>query len=340
MENARTMFTIIGADGKEYGPVSADKIREWIASGRANAQTQCRREGETAWSTLGSLGDFAGAFATNPPPLSAATPAPPKGPVPSRHIDTKAYADAIEAGGARVDVFECLSRSFNLWTSNFLPLVGGTLLIVLVQFLIGFVPLLGALAGLFLNGVFYGGLYYFYLGKIRQEHREIGDVFAGFTRAFGPLVLCSLIQTGIMLVIGLIFMAPLFTFFVARAGWHGGEAALPVLSAPMIALICVGSLLMLYLGVSLIFSFVLVIDKGLTPWDAIVTSWRVVTRNWFAVFFTLLLGLIITMLGVIALFVGVLLTLPLMLGALLYAYESLFNTPQANAALEAHTRAA
>lgn len=63
------MFTIIGADGKEYGPVSADKLREWIASGRANAQTQARREGETAWSTLGSLPEFAGAFAAQPPPV-------------------------------------------------------------------------------------------------------------------------------------------------------------------------------------------------------------------------------------------------------------------------------
>lgn len=70
------MFTIIGADGKEYGPVPADKLREWIASGRANAQTQCRREGEAAWSTLGSLPEFAASFASTPPPTPTFSPVP------------------------------------------------------------------------------------------------------------------------------------------------------------------------------------------------------------------------------------------------------------------------
>lgn len=57
------MFTIIGADGKEYGPVATAKVREWISAGRANTATQCRREGETAWSTVGSLPEFSDLFA-------------------------------------------------------------------------------------------------------------------------------------------------------------------------------------------------------------------------------------------------------------------------------------
>ncbi len=46
------MFTILGADGKEYGPVTAGKLHEWIAAGRANLQTKARRDGETEWKTL------------------------------------------------------------------------------------------------------------------------------------------------------------------------------------------------------------------------------------------------------------------------------------------------
>jgi len=49
------MFTILGADGKEYGPVTAGKLHEWIAGGRANLQTKARREGETEWKTLGDF---------------------------------------------------------------------------------------------------------------------------------------------------------------------------------------------------------------------------------------------------------------------------------------------
>jgi len=337
------MFTIIGADGKEYGPVSADKIREWIAAGRANAQTQCKRDGESAWSTLGSLSDFAAHFGATPPPAFAPTPATTAvgdAPVARRSVDTKAYAAAIAASGARVDVFECLSRAFHLWTGNFLPLVAATLLVCLVQLVIAFIPILGNLAGLVLNGVFYGGLYYYYLGKMRGQPREIGDAFGGFSRAFGPLALTTLLQSAIMIALVVVFMAPILGFIISMAIAHksGAAAALPVLAPPMIALICVGALLLIYVGVSLCFGFALVIDKGLGPLDALVTSWRVVTRNWFSVFFTMILGGILTMLGVIVLFIGVLFTLPLAIAALLYAYESLFNTPQANAALEASTK--
>lgn len=333
------MFTIIGADGKEYGPVSADKIREWVAAGRANAQTQVKREGESAWSTLGSLPEFSSV--DNPPPAFAAAPAAtPTAPTGQRGaVDTKAYAAAIAASGARVDVFECISRSFSLWTGNFLPLVAGTALVMLVQIVIGFIPLLGTIAGILFGGVFSGGLYYFYLGKMRGQQREIGDVFAGFKLAFGPLVLASLLQFAVMIILAVVFMAPVlgFIFSAAILKNHGADNALPVLAPPMIALISVGVLIMIYLSICLSFAYALVIDKGLGPLDAAIASWRVVTRNWFSVFFTLFLSAILAALGVIALFVGVIFTVPLAIGALLYAYEALFNTPQADAALSTGT---
>ncbi len=54
------MFTILGADGKEYGPVPADKVQAWIATRRANLQTKARREGETEWKTLAVFGILLG----------------------------------------------------------------------------------------------------------------------------------------------------------------------------------------------------------------------------------------------------------------------------------------
>lgn len=52
------MFTILGGDGKEYGPVTAEKIHEWIKSGRANAQTSIKRTGDAEWTTIGALAEF------------------------------------------------------------------------------------------------------------------------------------------------------------------------------------------------------------------------------------------------------------------------------------------
>jgi len=63
------MFKVIGSDGKEYGPISGDQLRQWIQEGRAGASTQVRREGDADWAALHSLSEFADILQA-PPPLS------------------------------------------------------------------------------------------------------------------------------------------------------------------------------------------------------------------------------------------------------------------------------
>jgi len=46
------MYRIIGADGKEYGPITAEQLRQWLAEGRVNAQTKVLVEGSIEWKTL------------------------------------------------------------------------------------------------------------------------------------------------------------------------------------------------------------------------------------------------------------------------------------------------
>lgn len=54
------MYKIIGADGKEYGPVSLDQLRRWLSEGRANLETRVLPEGGTDWKKLGELSEFTG----------------------------------------------------------------------------------------------------------------------------------------------------------------------------------------------------------------------------------------------------------------------------------------
>jgi hypothetical protein len=69
------LYKIIGADGKEYGPISAEQLRQWIAQGRANAQTRILVEGATEWKLLGTLPEFLILFpAQIPPTISSAHP--------------------------------------------------------------------------------------------------------------------------------------------------------------------------------------------------------------------------------------------------------------------------
>ena len=71
------MYKIIGADGKEYGPVSSEQMRRWIGEGRINAQTRVQEAGATEWKTAAEFpelgfapaGGVPGAGPSSPPPL-------------------------------------------------------------------------------------------------------------------------------------------------------------------------------------------------------------------------------------------------------------------------------
>jgi hypothetical protein len=58
------MYKILGADGKESGPISAGEVRQGVADGRFNLATLVRTENESEWKTLGTLPEFADLFAT------------------------------------------------------------------------------------------------------------------------------------------------------------------------------------------------------------------------------------------------------------------------------------
>jgi len=70
------MYQIIGADGRPYGPVSGEQLRQWIAEGRANAQTQTFVAGATEWKALATLPEFASHFVPQIPPTISPPVAP------------------------------------------------------------------------------------------------------------------------------------------------------------------------------------------------------------------------------------------------------------------------
>jgi len=74
------MYKILGSDGNEYGPVSAEQITKWIAESRVEKKTPVKPEGAPDWVFLQSLPEFTAAFAPPAPPGSL--PAPLPGPPP------------------------------------------------------------------------------------------------------------------------------------------------------------------------------------------------------------------------------------------------------------------
>lgn len=74
-----TMYNVIGDDGKEYGPVSLEDLKTWVAQGRVNGQTRVRSEAGTDWLPASQIPEI-NALLLGP---SAAAPAAPPLPSPA-----------------------------------------------------------------------------------------------------------------------------------------------------------------------------------------------------------------------------------------------------------------
>ena len=177
------MYRIIGADLKEYGPISADELRAWIAQGRANAQTKAKLEGSDAWRSLRDFPEFAALFgaptSNEPPPLVS-----PGGDGWMRTILERDY---------QVSIGDCFSRGWDLVIRHFWLLVGASFVTGLIQ---GAVP--------FLASVCVGGMFLLCLKLIRGQPAEFGDAFSGFTLAFLQLFLAGIV-IAVLVSVGLLF---------------------------------------------------------------------------------------------------------------------------------------
>lgn len=183
------MFTILGTDGKEYGPVSTGQIKEWILAGRANAQTRARAADGAEWKTLADFSEFAAALSQ------------PKITAPPATSQPELIARDLIARAPVLDIGACISRSWNLLRSDFWPIVAATFVLLVVAIAVGVIPF----ANLLLGGVFIGGLEYYFLRRIRGETPEVGDVFAGFSLAFSSLLLATLVSS-LLTIVGIFLL--------------------------------------------------------------------------------------------------------------------------------------
>jgi hypothetical protein len=279
------MYMIIGGDGKEYGPVSAEQVRQWIATGRANGQTQAKAVDTPDWKPLAAFPEFD----FNRP--IAATPAP--------------------AGAASFDPLECFSRSWQLLRSNFWPFIGVSLLPIAASIALslglshsGLKPVadhahpfaifrgiyfpLSVLLPLLTTQPLSVGMYYFILKRARGEAAGMADLFAGYTRTYLSLVLTSVVMT-VLVMLG------------------------------MLCLILPG----IYLGVAYSFARLAVIDRRCGFWAGLELSRRAITQHWWAYFLLLIIAMVVLLAGFVALGVGIFVAIPLVYGAMIYAYLDL-----------------
>ena len=68
------MYRIVGADGKTYGPVGLDQIRQWLAQGRADSRTPVFVDGASDWTFIGLLPELAPELCVTPPGIGPVKP--------------------------------------------------------------------------------------------------------------------------------------------------------------------------------------------------------------------------------------------------------------------------
>ena len=208
------MYKMIGANGRQYGPITSDQLRQWIREGRANALTKVLPEEATDWKTLAELPEFVDL-------LSGAAPGPSVPPVVGT-VDPEALAAEILARDYTIDIGRCIGRGWELIKKDFWLLVGASFLVFLIMGSVGIVPIVGPIAAFFIDGALLGGLYLLFLKRIRGQPATIGDAFAGFSLAFVQLMLAQIVVAllsclglllcilpGIYLMVAWVFALPL-----------------------------------------------------------------------------------------------------------------------------------
>jgi hypothetical protein len=122
------MYKIIGGDQTEYGPVSAEQLRQWIAEGRADGNSQVQLEGTNEWRPLRDFPEFAASFAATAQPT----------PGPSGYAQPVAPFPVMGESGQVLALRQVSGPSIGLIITAVLGILGSALDILLNSLGLGF----------------------------------------------------------------------------------------------------------------------------------------------------------------------------------------------------------
>ena len=231
------------------------------------------------------------------------------------YVDPEVLVSEALSRGPTVDIGSCVGRAWELMKANFWLLVGATFVNGLCQGAASGIPVLGYCSGPVLQGPLLGGLYLLYLKLAHGEEGAFGDAFSGFSN-FLQLMLASVVGT----VLIYIWFVPGATCLVIGIGSEN-ETLMFVGGG----LLLMGTPCALYLGVSWIFSYLLMMDRKYDFWTAFNVSRKVVAKCWWGMFLLLIVLGLLQIVGFLALCLGIFVTMTLLYGGIIYAYEDIFH---------------
>lgn len=227
----------------------------------------------------------------------------------------------IEFNRGVIRPVECIKEGWETIKPDYWLMVA----ICLVGIIVGSVVPLGILMGPMMCGI-----HLCMFARARGETPEFGLLFKGFD-FFAQSLIATLIQVVPMLVV----IVPVYIVFIVVMGVGFGAMASANNGAPppqMFALIIVAYLVLILailitsvaIGLSFIFSYQLIIDRGLSGVDACKTSARAVWANLGGALSMVLLFVLLGIVGVMACYIGAILMLPIHFAAMDVAYRRVF----------------
>ncbi len=227
--------------------------------------------------------------------------------------------DEIEISREPIRPIECLRAGWELIRDQYL-------LFVVMCVLAGMIS--SALA-IVLWGPIVTGLFYALLRKTRNRRVELSHLFKGFD-LFGKAFLTYLLQVLILMGLGLILFVPVVLLFIAMVvSQQGapGQPPNPGLFLTLIALYVFAILALNLANVFFVYSFPLLIDRGLEPVAALRVSAAAVWRHLWSQLGLMILSALLILVGFAFCCVGALLVLPITYAAEAVAYRRMFPDP-------------
>ena len=326
------MYRILGSDGNEYGPVSAEQLRQWIAEKRVNGETRVQGD-DGVWRFLREVTEL---VVLLQPPVLPSSPPVSSTEAPSIPSDFQGDFD----GDYDLDVVACLTSAWRLFQRQFSTLFGPTMMYVLILFgltIFGALPYIGvlfSLCSLVIGAPLLAGLYVVYLRVIRGETPPLGSLFDGFRRMFGNLFLGQWVQA---ILASLPLLAGFIVVFFSVGltvimGFAKGSASWPAFAvlAPGLGLILIGLPFTVFLTVNWTFALPMILDQRVDFWTAMKRSWRQVSRHWWSCLALLVVISILNFFGTLCCLVGLLVTVPISILATMYAYETVIHGRKAS----------
>ena len=207
-------------------------------------------------------------------------------------------AGEILARDYTLNIRSCLRRGWALVRNDFWPLVGISAFVLVVLSAASSSEVVvssgkshtgtTSILGILLSGPLMGGLYLYFLKKIRREAAGVETAFTGFRQPFPHLVIAGFL-TSLLTALG------------------------------FLCLILPG----VYLFVAWIFTFPLIVDQRLDFWPAMQLSRKIISKHWWKFLGFLIVLALINLAGLATCCVGLFITFPITFAALAYAYEDI-----------------